>query len=140
MFDRKKIDGRQRLHERYSIPIDKMNMNNSLTNALNDAIAKHGFRISPRLSLGDRLARYTQLYYESQGRWVDEDDARAAASMLMLKYSETNHNPRTDKMFTSTVVPPNAPRRPEPHKSKSISFTNQGTHSMTRRSQVSPHQ
>ena len=41
----------------------QMNMNNSLVNALNNAIDKHGFRVSPRLSLGDRLARYTQLYY-----------------------------------------------------------------------------
>jgi hypothetical protein len=114
-----------------------MNMNNSLTNALNDAIDKHGFRISPRLSLGDRLARYTQLYYESQGRWVDDDDARAAASMMMLKYSEADRNPRKDKMFTDDAAPLKAPRR------KSVSFVSQPTqpiqtHTMTRRSQVSP--
>ena len=115
-------------------------MNNSLVNALNDAIAKHGFRISPRLSLGDRLARYTQLYYESQGRWVDDDDARAAASMMMLKYSEADRNPRKDKMFTDSAQPLQAPRRPEP---KAVSFVPQPTqptqtHHMTRRSQVSP--
>ena len=109
-------------------------MNNSLTNALNDAIAKHGFRISPRLPLGDRLARYAELYYESQGRWVDEDDARTAASMMMLKYSEADRNPRNDKMFMND--PPKAPRRPEP---KAVSFAAaQATHGMTRRSQVSP--
>ena len=118
-----------------------MNMNNSLTNALNDAIDKHGFRISPRLSLGDRLARYTQLYYESQGRWVDDDDARAAASMMMLKYSEADRNPRKDKMFNDSAdavaaAPLKAPRRPEP---KAVSFAAaQATHNMTRRSQVSP--
>ncbi len=114
-------------------------MNNSLVNALNDAIDKHGFRISPRLSLGDRLARYTQLYYESQGRWVDDDDARAAASMMMLKYSERDRNAQNDKIFTATApataLPPNAPRR------KSVSFIQQPaqptqTHTMTRRSQV----
>jgi len=116
-------------------------MNNSLTNALNDAIAKHGFRISPRLPLGDRLARYSQLYYESQGRWVDEDDAQAAASMIMLKYSDVDRNPRTDKMFidTTTATPPKAPRRAESPKSKSVSYGSQASHSMTRRSQVSPH-
>ena len=98
-------------------------MNQSLTIALNDAIVKHGFRISPRMSLGDRLARYTQLYYESKGRWIDEDDSRAAASMLMMKYgdkSEKGQTVRTDKLFND---PPATPRRSEGH-------------SMTRRSQV----
>ena len=116
-----------------------MNMNNSLVNALNSAIEKNGLRISPRLSLGDRLARYTQLYYESQGRWVDEDDARAAASMMMLKYSERDRNARNDALFNETTVtgsaaPPKAPRR------KSVSFVAPSqpsqTHTMTRRSQV----
>jgi len=104
-----------------------MNMNQSLTIALNDAITKHGFRVSPRMSLGDRLARYTQLYYESKGRWVDEDDSRAAASMLMMKYGDKNekgHQARTDKIFND---PPATPRRTEGH-------------SMTRRSQVASHQ
>ncbi len=116
-------------------------MNNSLLNALNNAIDKHGFRVSPRLSLGDRLARYTQLYYESQGRWIDDDDARAAASMMMLKYSDLNA--RNDTLFNETAAqPPKAPRR------KSVSFVaptqpnqsaqpSQPSHTMTRRSQVS---
>ena len=120
-----------------------MNMNNSLVNALNAAIEKRGFRVSPRLPLGDRLARYTQLYYESQGRWIDEDDARAAASMMMLKYSERDRNARNDTLFDGSTTSPakqtKAPRR------KSVPPTTQPTqptqptqqsHHMTRRSQV----
>ena len=119
-----------------------MNMNNSLVNVLNNAIDKHGFRISPRLSLGDRLARYTQLYYESQGRWIDEDDARTAASMMMLKHSDLNA--RNDTLFDGSVTSPSPAKQTKAPRRKSVSFDQpplnptQQSHHMTRRSQIAP--
>ncbi len=115
-------------------------MNNSLVNALNAAIEKRGFRISPRLPLGDRLARYTQLYYESHGRWIDSDDARTAASMLMLKHSDLNAQNTTLIDDSSAATQPlKAPRRPSTTKAvTSVPPPTQSTHHMMRRSQVGP--
>ncbi len=55
---------------------------NTLEQQLNNAIEKHGFRISPRASLRERLARYIELH-----KGVDATEAEAAAGLMLLRHN-----------------------------------------------------
>jgi hypothetical protein len=60
---------------------------NTLENLLNNAVEEKGWRISPRASLEDRLVRYLTLTWQEQGRELNEEDARGAAQLMILKHS-----------------------------------------------------
>lgn len=60
---------------------------NTLENLLNNAVEEKGWRISPRGSLEDRLVRYLTLTWQEQGRELNEEDARGAAQLMILKHS-----------------------------------------------------
>lgn len=69
---------------------------NTLENLLNNAVEEKGWRISPRASLEDRLVRYLTLTWQEQGRELNEEDARGAAQLMILKHSgESTWSSRT---------------------------------------------
>lgn len=97
----------------------------SLEQQLNTLIEKNGYRISPRLSLEDRLTRFIQMDHEAKhGEWLDTEDARQAARLTMMKYSAS------------------AWQRPQRHVEETsdgslrvtLTRATTGTHSMVRRS------
>jgi hypothetical protein len=107
-----------------------MNNNTILENQLNAAIAERGYRISPRASLGDRLARYVQLTYSTRGREVDTEEAQAVAAMMMMKHS-------TASLEDDIQEPPTKRRRTvRVNEEGDMRVTIGGGHCMTRRSQV----
>jgi hypothetical protein len=60
------------------------------------SIDTYGFRISPRLEFGDRLARFIEQYYALQGRVISREEAEVCSSMLLLRFSmDTKREPRT---------------------------------------------
>jgi hypothetical protein len=63
---------------------------NSLENLLNNAVEEKGWRISPRASLEDRLVRYMQLSSLEKGRELNDDDARGAAQLMILRNGGSN--------------------------------------------------
>lgn len=69
---------------------------NALENLLNTAVEEKGWRISPRASLEDRLVRYLTLTWQERGKDLNEDDARAAAQLMILKHSDPCCNPSTN--------------------------------------------
>jgi hypothetical protein len=54
---------------------------------LDRMIEQRNYRISPRLSFEDRLARFIQMHYEAQGQSMDLDDARCICDMILLKHN-----------------------------------------------------
>jgi hypothetical protein len=107
-----------------------MNSNPTLENQLNAAIAERGYRISPRASLADRLARYIQLKYSANGREVDNEEAQAVAVMMMMKHS-------TASLEGEIEEPPAKRRRTvRVNDEGDMRVTIGGSHCMTRRSQV----
>jgi hypothetical protein len=48
-------------------------------------IKQKGYRISPRWSLEDRMARFIQLYFEEKGRHIDFEEARCVCNLVFLK-------------------------------------------------------
>ncbi len=108
----------------------RMNSNTTLENQLNAAIAERGYRISPRASLGDRLARYIQLKYSTNGREIDNDEAQSVAAMMMMKHS-------TASLEGEIEEPPAKRRRTvRVNDEGDMRVTIGGSHCMTRRSQV----
>jgi len=84
----------------------------SMENLLNNAIEEHGFRISPRLNLHDRMARYIKLSRAERGENVSDEDADGAASMILMGDessimnefpSPTRRSGRREQMQTETV-------------------------------------
>ncbi len=62
----------------------KMSNTNTLESRLNAAIEEKGFRISPRLGLEDRLARYIELSWAARGESVTQDEVSVAVSLTMM--------------------------------------------------------
>jgi hypothetical protein len=116
---------------------------NALEQQLNNAIEKYGFRISPRLSMEDRLTRYIQMLYEREWETrgpITEREARGAAGLLMLNPGNINlvHRRVEDTRdgnlrVTLSATPETRQLRPRPQ----MQTWTAGTHSMVRRSQVS---
>ena len=63
----------------------------SLSVWLDEATASIGMRTSPRQPLQTKLAKYIQRYYSQKGIYVDEDDARICALLLMVKHSDPSY-------------------------------------------------
>jgi len=72
---------------------------------LNSAIAVHGMRMSPRISVGDRLTRFIQQYYESKGRHLSTVEAEACAGLVLLKYRAPSKTSQQLTDFLSTLSP-----------------------------------
>ena len=53
-------------------------------NKLNAAIEEKGYRISPRLGLEDRLARYIELTWIDRGEPLTKDEVTAVVTLTML--------------------------------------------------------
>jgi hypothetical protein len=75
---------------------------NSLENLLNNAVEEKGWRISPRASLEDRLVRYMQLSSLEKGRELNDDDARGAAQLMILRNSNATWSSRTAATAAAT--------------------------------------
>ena len=130
---------------------------NSLENLLNTAVEEKGWRISPRASLEDRLVRYMQLSSLEKGRELNDDDARGAAQLMILRNggSSTVWSSRTAAATPETNVWSGRTRssarpdfvEPSPSTSRTVSTSRDGDlrvtlrsdgggHPMVRRSQV----
>lgn len=96
---------------------------------LNTAIATHGFRMSPRGSLAERLTRYVE---RSTG--LERDEASAVASLYLLRQQQPT--PSTEVRITMT---PTYEQQPYTHRYNLRPRPEVGTHPMTRRSQVAKH-
>lgn len=55
-----------------------------LEQILDSSIVANGFRISPRLELGERLSRFIQLYSATKGRHLTTAEADACSSLILL--------------------------------------------------------
>jgi len=77
----------------------------SLEVILNNAIMRHGLRISPRMSVGDRLTKFIQYYYESNGRHLSALEAEACAGLVTLKYSVPARTSQQLTDFLASVSP-----------------------------------
>jgi len=88
----------------------------NLEQVLNDAIVSSGFRISPRLDLGDRLSRFIQLHYSSKGRNLTDAEADACSSLILLTYNSdsvqrsrrrvtTNQHTVAELMVSLSTIP-----------------------------------
>lgn len=127
-----------------------MNTWNTLEQQLNSSIEKNGYRISPRLSLEDRLTRFIQM---ENGDRLSTEDARQAALLMMMKYSEagpsspssnttrSSSRRRVEETTDGNVRVTIQPRRSTRVSTASASATTTtpttaatGTHSMVRRS------
>ena len=62
-----------------------MTISNKLANDMDRLIEQRNYRISPRWSFEDRLARFVQMHFEKQGHSMDLDDARCVCDMILLK-------------------------------------------------------
>ncbi len=88
----------------------------NMGNLPNNAIEEHGFRISPRLSLHERMARYIKLSRAERGENVTDEDAEGAASMILMgdmsMMSEfSNSTRRSSRREQTTDTVENTPRR-----------------------------
>lgn len=115
---------------------------------LNAAIEEKGYRISPRLSLEDRLARYIQLSWSDRGDSLNSDEIKAVAAMMLLKNSEKtdwtdlDNQTKTNDSFESHTT--SEPRRSSRLANRIVTTNNDnlritfatGSHPMMRRSQV----
>lgn len=128
---------------------ERYKRNNKMANIetrLNNAIEEHGFRISPRLSLEERMTRYIELSRASRGEHVSSEDAQTAAALILMgdggRMSNESSPPTTPRR--STRLRDRAqfmePLRTVSHTQDSLRVTfNTGTHPMVRRSQVNQH-
>jgi hypothetical protein len=95
---------------------------------LNTAIQTHGYRISPRGTLVDRLTRYVEM---STG--LERDEASAVASLYLMR-QQTSQNPEVRITMTNTYE-----QQPYAHRYNLRPRPETGSHPMTRRSQVAKH-
>ncbi len=131
---------------------------NSLENLLNTAVEEKGWRISPRASLEDRLVRYMQLSSLEKGHELNEEDARGAAQLMILRNGDstwsTERTGRTEAAGTSVwsgrtrssnrpvfvePTPPPTNRTVRASRDGDVRVTlrtDNGSHPMVRRSQV----
>ncbi len=58
--------------------------NTTFENKLNAAIEEKGYRISPRLGLEDRLARYIELTWIDRGEPLTKDEVDAVVALTMV--------------------------------------------------------
>jgi hypothetical protein len=70
-------------------------------NKLNAAIEEKGYRISPRLGLEDRLARYIELSWIDKGEPLTSDEISAVVALTMVNnfgesWRSTDSRPSTD--------------------------------------------
>ena len=64
-------------------------------NKLNAAIEEKGYRISPRLGLEDRLARYIELTWIDRGEPLTSDEIDAVVALTMVNnFAEETEEPR----------------------------------------------
>jgi hypothetical protein len=87
-------------------------MSQQLEQLLNTTIAASGFRISPRMELSDRLARFIQLYSATKGRHLTMAEADACSSIILLTYDsdsvqrsrrKTSSNTQSSEEFLETL-------------------------------------
>jgi hypothetical protein len=62
-------------------------ISNKLVNDLNRLIEERQYRISPRWSFEDRLARFVQMHFEERGTCMDLEDAHCICDMILLKHT-----------------------------------------------------
>jgi hypothetical protein len=72
---------------------------------LNNAIARQGMRMSPRISVGDRLTRFIQHYYSTQGRHLSTMEAEACAGLVSMKYRTPSRGYEQLTDFLSSLSP-----------------------------------
>jgi hypothetical protein len=58
-------------------------------------IDAHGFRISPRLTFAEQLARFVHMYSLQKGKPLSFAEAEACASLMLLRYSVQKPTSRT---------------------------------------------
>jgi hypothetical protein len=61
--------------------------NTTFENKLNAAIEEKGYRISPRMGLEDRLARYIELTWIDRGESLSRDEVAAVVALTMVNNS-----------------------------------------------------
>ena len=120
-------------------------------NNLNAAIEEKGYRISPRMNLEDRLARYIQLSWFDRGETLNNDEIKAVAALMMIKSYEAelskseNQSQNSQNDTQETQYKTYGPRRSTRLANRNIVAMNNdnlritfstGTHHMLRRSQV----
>lgn len=52
---------------------------------MDTVIKQKGYRISPRWSLEDRVARFIQIYFEEKGRHIDFEEARCICGLVQMQ-------------------------------------------------------
>jgi hypothetical protein len=62
-------------------------ISDKLVNDLDRLIEERKYRISPRWSFQDRLARFVQMHFEQRENCMDLDDARCVCDMILLKHN-----------------------------------------------------
>ena len=103
-------------------------MEAQLEQQLNDAIVARGYRISPRTSLEERMARY--VYNENRDA-MDLEDARIAVTLLQLKYRGNK------KAILESILGNRSERVEEAELTRTtVNVTANAAHSMVRRSQM----
>jgi hypothetical protein len=55
---------------------------------LNEQIAIHNIRVSPRLPIEDRVKRFYTIYAERQGITLDEEDAELCSMLVNMRHGE----------------------------------------------------
>ena len=90
-----------------------------LNASVSSEIERNGFRVSPRLDTLSRLSRFIQLYSANKGRVLNDKEADACASLVLMKYTSPK---RTTDNVTEIV--------------NSIQFSDYKTHPMRLRSMM----
>jgi hypothetical protein len=104
-----------------------------LVNDLDRMIEERKYRISPRWSFEDRLARFIQMHFEEQGHSMDLDDARCVCDMILLKHGG---NRAASIVSILSELQNSTKRRVEMGRNGEMRVTvRYGTHPMTTRSQ-----
>lgn len=113
---------------------------------LDKAIEEKGFRISPRLSMEDRLARYIELSANARGDSVTTEESHAAATMILMETNDKcscsddsmeNETPRRSQRLRNRAAFMEPMRTVSETTSGMRVTLNTGAHPMVRRSQVS---
>lgn len=108
-------------------------ISNKLVNSLNTLIEERNYRISPRWSFEDRLARFVQLHFEQNGKSMDHENARCICDMILLKH---NGNSNTSVASILSELQSNNKRRVQFESNGKMKVTiTYATHPMITRSQ-----